>query len=66
MVTAAVASHAEAHAAVAVRRDGWAAAATRVSGLERLDERRLAEHARGLRRAEAAAVDDIVNRRAGS
>ena len=61
-VAGAASARAEAGARSDARRRGWAAAATRVSALERLDERRLADHGRALRRAEAAAVDDIVNR----
>lgn len=45
---------------VAERRSEWAAAATRVSALERLDERRRAEHRIEAQRQEGLEVDDMV------
>lgn len=53
-----------ADAQVAVRRDEWSAAATRVAALERLDERRREEHRLESQRQEGLEVDDIVVARA--
>jgi flagellar FliJ protein len=49
--------------AAAVRQAVWREAAQRVAALERLDERRRAEHAGAVARAEAAEVDDLVTSR---
>ena len=54
-----------AEAQVAVRRDEWSAAASRVAALERLDERRRDEHRLEAQRQEGLEVDDIVVARAG-
>jgi flagellar export protein FliJ len=45
---------------VETRRSEWAAARQRVAALERLEERRRAEHAVEVRRAEDRLVDDLV------
>jgi flagellar export protein FliJ len=45
---------------VEARRSEWAAARMRVAALERLEERRRAEHAVDVRRAEDRLVDDLV------
>jgi flagellar biosynthesis chaperone FliJ len=49
--------------AAAVSQAAWREAAQRVAALERLDERRRAEHAALVAHAEAAEVDDIVTAR---
>lgn len=49
--------------AAAVHQAAWREAAQRVAALERLDERRRAEHELAVSRAEAAAVDDLVTSR---
>lgn len=49
--------------AAAVRQAAWREAAQRVAALERLDQRRRAEHAVEVGRAEAAEVDDLVTSR---
>jgi flagellar export protein FliJ len=54
-----------AEAVVDVRRQSWSDAATRVAALERLDERRRAEHAHETQRQELVEVDDMVVARAG-
>jgi flagellar export protein FliJ len=54
-----------AEATVDVRRTEWSEAAARVSALERLDERRRAEHALEAQRQELIEVDDMVVARAG-
>jgi flagellar export protein FliJ len=54
-----------AEATVDLRRSEWSEAAARVSALERLDERRRAEHALEAQRQEHAEVDDMVVARAG-
>ncbi len=46
-------------------RSAWSEAARRVTVLERLDERRRAEHADDERRAEVTEVDDLVTARHG-
>ena len=46
--------------AAAAQQVAWAAAARKVNALERLDERKRAEHAVEARRAEDAIVDDLV------
>jgi flagellar FliJ protein len=52
-------------ATVDVRRGEWSEAAMRVAALERLDERRRAEHAQEANRQELVEVDDMVVARAG-
>ena len=59
-VTAARAAQAEALEIVAVKRDEWTEARRRVAALERLEERRRAEHAIEVQRAEDRLVDDLV------
>jgi flagellar export protein FliJ len=54
-----------AEATVDLRRTEWSDAAARVSALERLDERRRAEHALEAQRQELIEVDDMVVARAG-
>jgi len=54
---------AEARAEAERRTQEWAVANRRVAALERLDERRRAEHEVELSRAEASAVDDLVTSR---
>lgn len=54
-----------AEATVDLRRDDWSAAAQRVAALERLDDRRRAEHAVEAQRQEAIEVDDMVVARHG-
>lgn len=49
--------------AAAVRQAAWREAAQRVAALERLDDRRRAEHAQHMARAEVAEVDDLVTAR---
>jgi len=49
----------------AERRDGWSAAASRVTALERLDERRRAEHAAEAEREFDQEIDDLVTSRHG-
>jgi flagellar protein FliJ len=46
-------------------RDGWSAAAARVTALERLDERRRAEHAAEAEREFDQEIDDLVTSRHG-
>ncbi len=50
---------------VAERRDGWSAAAAKVTALERLDERRRAEHAAEAAREFDQEIDDLVTSRHG-
>ncbi len=57
--------HATAVELVDTRRDEWTAAAGRVTGLERLDERGRDAHRREDQRVEAIAVDDLVTGRHG-
>jgi flagellar export protein FliJ len=52
-------------ATVDLRREEWSAAAMRVAALERLDERRRAEHQQEAQRQELVTVDDMVVARAG-
>ncbi|HEV7526334.1 MAG TPA: flagellar FliJ family protein [Acidimicrobiia bacterium] len=54
------ASHRDALAVVDVRRTEWTDARRRVAALERLEERRRAEHAIEMQRAEDQLVDDLV------
>lgn len=54
-----------AEANVDTRRQLWSDAATRVAALERLDERRRAEHATEAQRQELVEVDDMVVARVG-
>jgi flagellar FliJ protein len=54
-----------AEATVDIRRQAWSEAATRVAALERLDERRRAEHQQEAQRQELVEVDDMVVARAG-
>ena len=54
-----------AEAVVETQRAAWSAAAQRVAALERLDERRRAEHALEAQRQETIEVDDMVVARAG-
>jgi flagellar FliJ protein len=54
---------AHAHAEQQARQRELAAARTRVRALERLDERRRAEHAREMARHEERAADDLVTSR---
>ncbi len=54
-----------AEATVDLQREEWSAAAQRVAALERLDERRRAEHALEAQRQETIEVDDMVVARAG-
>jgi flagellar FliJ protein len=56
---------AAADASAAERRDGWSAAAAKVTALERLDERRRAEHAAEAQREFDQEIDDLVTSRAG-
>lgn len=56
-------SQEEMSVAAAVQAAAWREAAQRVAALERLDERRRAEHAVAVARAEAAVVDDLVTAR---
>lgn len=53
----------DAEIVVAERRADWTEAATRVSALDRLDERRREEHALGAARQEAIVVDELVTSR---
>jgi flagellar export protein FliJ len=64
-VTLARAAVHEAGLNAAARRQAWAEAARRVAILERLDERRRAEHAAEAARQEALEVDDLVVSRFG-
>jgi flagellar FliJ protein len=64
-VVAAGTNRLRAEATVDVRRQEWSAAATRVAALERLDERRRAEHEQEALRQELITVDDMVVARAG-
>lgn len=59
-VTTARAAHRDAMAVVADRRRDWSEARARVAALERLEERRRADHALEVRRAEDRLVDDLV------
>ena len=59
-VGAARATHREALAVVDARRIDWTAARRKVAALERLEERRRAEHAVEVQRAEDQLVDDLV------
>jgi flagellar FliJ protein len=54
-----------AEATVDLRRQEWSEAAMKVAALERLDERRRAEHAQEAQRQELVTVDDMVVARAG-
>jgi flagellar export protein FliJ len=54
------ARHREALAVVEERRTEWTGARRRVAALERLEERRRAEHAIEVQRAEDQLVDDLV------
>ena len=54
-----------AHGVLAERRDEWQAAERRVDALERLDDRRRAEHGVASNRAEATEMDDVVVGRFG-
>jgi flagellar export protein FliJ len=54
------ASHRESLAVVDTRRAEWTDARRRVAALERLEERRRAEHAIEVQRAEDQLVDDLV------
>lgn len=54
-----------AEATVDLQRAEWSEAAKRVAALERLDERRRAEHAIEAQRQETIEVDDMVVARAG-
>ena len=54
------AAHAEALEVVAAKRDAWTETRRRVAALERLEERRRAEHAIEVQRAEDRLVDDLV------
>ena len=53
-------AHRDALALVDVRRSEWTDARRRVAALERLEERRRAEHAIEVQRAEDQLVDDLV------
>ena len=53
-------AYAETLVVVDERRAAWAAARQKVAALERLEERRAAEHAIEVRRAEDRLVDDLV------
>jgi flagellar FliJ protein len=59
-VEAARASHRDAQTVVEARRSDWTDARRRVAALERLEERRRAEHAVEVQRAEDQLVDDLV------
>jgi flagellar export protein FliJ len=59
-VTVAREAHREALAVVDERRADWTAARRRVAALERLEDRRRAEHALEVRRMEDQLVDDLV------
>ena len=59
-VGAARAQHRDALTVVDARREDWTAARRRVAALERLEERRRAEHAIEVQRAEDQLVDDLV------
>ena len=59
-VDVARADHLTALDVVDERREEWAAARRRVAALERLEERRRAEHAIEVQRAEDQLVDDLV------
>ena len=54
------ATHRESLAVVDARRSDWTDARRRVAALERLEERRRAEHAFEVQRAEDQLVDDLV------
>jgi flagellar FliJ protein len=64
-VVAAGANRLRAEATVDLRRQEWSDAAMRVSALERLDDRRRAEHQQEAQRQELVTVDDMVVARAG-
>lgn len=53
-------AHREAQVVVEERRVDWTAARRKVAALERLEERRRAEHAVEVQRAEDTLVDDLV------
>lgn len=59
-VVAAGTSRLMAEAEVAQRRGLWAAAATKVKALERLDERQREEHATAVRREEILILDEVA------
>jgi flagellar protein FliJ len=64
-MTAAEKAAMTAAADAALAQVAWSTAARRVTALERLDERRRAEHADDERRAQIAEVDDLVTARYG-
>jgi flagellar protein FliJ len=59
-VEVARATHRDAQSVVEERRIDWTAARRKVAALERLEERRRAEHAVEVQRAEDTLVDDLV------
>jgi flagellar biosynthesis chaperone FliJ len=65
MVGVARAAHSDALATVEIHREEWTAARRRVAVLERLEERRRAEHELDARRAEDRLTDDLVIARFG-
>ena len=64
-VLAAAVAHDEAVRAAEERRAAWAQAAQAVTALERLDERRRAEHAAEAERTAQTEIDDLVTSRHG-